>query len=103
MVEPNLYSRVMKRLLVCFAALFASCTTALVPQAEKIVTTRNLADVAQCKMVGAVEAHPPFTWPGDDLKTLKNKAAPLGADTVFVTNRAGTIVGVAYDCAHKNQ
>ena len=78
--------------------LFAGCTTAVVPQAEAIRVTRNKAEIAQCQILGTVEAHPPFVWPGDDVKQLKNKAAPLGADTVFVTNSVGTIVGVAYKC-----
>jgi hypothetical protein len=82
-----------------FLLLFiAGCTTAVVPQAQNIRITRNMDDIAQCKIPGTVEAQPPFVWPGDDLKQLKNKAAPLGADTVFVTNRVGTIVGVAYRC-----
>ena len=74
------------------------CTTALAPQAKNIVTTRDPAVVERCEMLGTVEAHPPYIWPGDDLKQLKNKAAPLGADTVFVTGRFGTVVGVAYRC-----
>lgn len=79
--------------------LFAvSCTTAVVPQAQNIRTTRNADEIAQCRILGTVDAQPPFVWPGDDLKQLKNKAAPLGADTIFVTNRVGTIVGVAYKC-----
>jgi len=87
------------RIVVLAITLLAGCTTSLARQAEKITTTRNGEDVAQCKILGTVEAHPPYVWPGDDLKQLKNKAAPLGADTVFVTGRFSTVVGVAYDCS----
>ena len=91
----------MKRALaVCLCLVhLAACTTAVAPQAEAIKTTRNPDDVKSCAVLGTVEARPPFTWPGDDVKQLKNKALPLGADTVFVTNQTGTIVGVAYRCA----
>jgi len=84
------------RLLIAIG--LTACTTAVVPEAEKIRTTRNAADIKGCQILGTVEAQPPFTWPGDDIKQLKNKAAPLGADTIFITNRTGTIVGVAYRC-----
>jgi hypothetical protein len=77
-----------------------SCTTSLAPQAESIKTTRTPSDVADCKILGTVEAQPPYIWPGDAEKQLKNKAAALpGTDTVFVTNSVGHIVGVAYRCA----
>jgi len=88
------------RLLASLALLIvAGCTTAVIPQAENIKTTQELADVAQCKILGTVEAFPPYIWPGDDLKQLGNAAAVLGADTVFVTRRVGRVVGVAYKCA----
>lgn len=89
-----------KSALLVVVACFA-CTTAVVPEAEHIKTTRNVDDIKNCQIVGTVEARPPFVWPGDDVKQLKNKAAPLGADTILITNRVGTIVGVAYRCAPK--
>lgn len=83
------------------AALFvAGCSTvAVVPQAEHIKTTRNKQEVAQCRMLGIVEAEPPFIGSHDAANKLKNKAAQLNADTVFVSGVAGTITGVAYKCA----
>lgn len=93
----------MRRLAFALIFLLAGCTTAVVPQAEGIRITRDKGAIAQCQILGSVEAQPPFVWPGDDIKQLKNKAAPLGADTVFVTNRVGTIVGVAYRCGAYSQ
>jgi len=90
----------MRRTFALIAALaISSCTTALAPQAESIKTTRNPSDVADCKSLAIVEAQPPYMWPGDDLKQLKKQAAPLGADTIFVTGRVNHVVGVAYRCA----
>ena len=82
-----------------FAALIlAGCTTSVAPQAEKIAITRTAADVANCRVLGNVEAPPPYIWPGDDLKQMKNAALALGADTIFVTRRVGSSQGVAYKC-----
>ncbi len=89
----------MKRaVLASVVLILTGCTTTLAPQAEAIKTTRDPKDVESCEVVGTVEAHPPYTYPGDDLKQLKNKALPLGADTIFVTGRSGTVLGVAYRC-----
>ena len=86
---------------VVLALSVSGCVTALAPQAESIKTTQDPGEVANCQILGTVEAHPPYIWPGDDLKQLKNKAAPLRADTVFVTGRFGTVVGIAYRCGTK--
>jgi hypothetical protein len=71
------------------------------PQAEpsSVAIVREAAEVAQCKLLGEIAAHPPYIWPGDDLKQLRQKAAELGADTVLVPGRRiGTVEGLAYQC-----
>lgn len=90
----------MKAAIPLVPLLLIGCSTvAVVPQAEHIKTTRDKTEVANCQMLGIVEAHPPYIGSHDAANQLKNKAAPLGADTVFVSGVAGTITGVAYKCA----
>jgi hypothetical protein len=91
----------MRSLIVIAAVVmsFGCSTVAVVPQAEHIKTTRNKDEVANCKMLGIVEAHPPYIGSHDAANQLKNRAALLNADTVFVSGVAGTITGVAYKCA----
>jgi hypothetical protein len=68
----------------------------------QITIVRNEADVAQCKLLGEIAAHPPYVWPGDDFKQLRRKAAELGANTVLVPgSRLGTVEGFAYQCKPK--
>lgn len=88
----------MKNLIFLLCVFLTGCTTAVAPQGMKIKTTQNPTDVENCTVVGSVEAHPPYMWPGDDFKQLKNKAILLGADTVFVTSRYASIFGLAYVC-----
>lgn len=83
-------------LLLCFA--LTSCTTTLAPQAMKVRTTETPEDVENCVVVGSVQAYPPYIWPGDDLKQLQNRALLIGADTVFVTSRHSTVLGIGYKC-----
>lgn len=87
-----------KIIIIFFCTALGGCTTAVAPQAQSIITTQNPMIVENCNVVGTVEAHPPYIWPGDDLKQLKNKALALGADTIFVTGRFASVVGVAYKC-----
>jgi hypothetical protein len=46
-----------------------------------------IEEVANCKLLGEIVAHPPYIWPGDDVKQLRRKAAELGADTILIPGR----------------
>ena len=71
----------------------------LAPTAQGIPTTRDAAAVSNCKPVGNVASTPPYIWPGDDLKQLKNQAVGLGGDTVLLTGpRIISTQGIAYRC-----
>jgi hypothetical protein len=94
--------RIMMKTLTVACILLTGCTTAVAPQGMKIETTQNPTIVENCVVVGAVQVQPPYIWPGDDLKQLKNNAVLLGADTVFVTSRFGTVFGMAYICNPSN-
>jgi hypothetical protein len=79
-------------------ALVVGCTT-VAPQADRIRTTREAAEVASCKPVGSVQSTPPYMFPGDDMKQIRNQALPLGADTILITSpRLVFTSGVAYKC-----
>jgi hypothetical protein len=72
----------------------------LAPQAEKIRVTSIGSEVAQCKVLGAVESHPPYMFPSDGVNQLRNNAAALGADTLLLTS-SGALrgkTGMAYSC-----
>jgi hypothetical protein len=78
------------------AAATACVTVALVPGADRIKLTRNVADVSACKAVGNVRA---ADSPFDFEPTIRNQAVGLGADTVFVsTDNGQEEAGVAYKC-----
>lgn len=89
----------MKAALALLALAAAGCTT-LAPEARNIRVTENDAEVAGCKVLGAVESHPPYGTPSDGMNQLKNQAAGLGADTIYLTAR-GLMKGksaMAYRC-----
>jgi hypothetical protein len=67
--------------------------------ASSIQIVRKEEEVAGCEMLGEIAAHPPYIWPGDDFRQLRDKAASLGADTVLVPGRRiGSVEGIAYRC-----
>ena len=86
------------RILTVSLLLFAGCTTALIPGAEKIKVTRNQALVTDCKSLGFVEAKPPFSTPNDARNEMKNKTALMGGNVLFITNYSMKATGVAYSC-----
>lgn len=54
----------------------------------------------QCALLGVVKAYPPYILPDDFRNTLRNKAAELGADAIFVTNfLIAPATANAYRCA----
>lgn len=84
--------------LTCAMALaLVGCVT-LAPEARTMKVTKETADVAGCKVLGAVEAHPPYVGPNDGMAQLKNKAAGLGGNVLFVTSYNVTATGMAYRC-----
>lgn len=67
---------------------------------DRIRIVRKREEVDGCHMLGAIEARPPYIWPGDDFRQLRRKAGELGADTVLVPGRRfGVVEGEAYRCA----
>lgn len=90
----------MHRGLVIVAVALASvaCTTRLIPEAERVKVTRVSRDVAGCKSLGFVDAHPPYSTPNDAMNEMKNKTAILGGNVLFVTNYSMKATGVAYLC-----
>lgn len=92
----------MKKILVTgYLLFFCGCATSrLSREAESIRVTDNADDVRQCKVLGAVDSRPPYIMPSDGVNQLKNEAAALGADTLFLTS--GGVVrgksGMAYRC-----
>ena len=66
----------------------------------EIKVVRKREEVEKCELLGEISAHPPYIWPGDDLKQLRRKAAPLGADTILIPGwRVGVVEGFAYRCS----
>lgn len=90
----------MRRQLVALAFVLVSvaCTTRLMPEAEKVKVTRESRDLAGCKSLGFVDAHPPYSTPNDAMNEMKNKTAILGGNMLFVTNYSMKATGVAYLC-----
>lgn len=83
---------------VAIALVSLACTTRLIPQAEKVKVTRESKDVAGCKSLGFVDAHPPYSTPNDAMNEMKNKTAILGGNVLFVTSYSMKATGVAYVC-----
>jgi hypothetical protein len=80
-------------------AIHTSVGAAAAPLAE-IKIVRKIEEVTNCQLLGEISAHPPYIWPGDDLKQLRRKAARLGADTVLIPGyRIGVVEGSAYRCS----
>jgi len=71
----------------------------LIPEAEKVKVTRESKDVAGCRSLGFVDAHPPYSTPNDAMNEMKNKTATLGGNVLFVTNYSMKATGVAYLCS----
>jgi hypothetical protein len=90
----------MRRIILVTALLIASCTT-LVPQAQKIRVTDKSEEVANCQILGTVHSHPPYVMPSDGENQLRNNAAVLGADTLFLTSTGALrgMTGMAYRCS----
>jgi hypothetical protein len=88
------------KILTCAAlvVLAVGCTTSLIPGAEKVKVTKDPSLVSDCKSLGFVEAQPPFSTPNDARNEMKNKAAILGGNVLFVTNYSMKATGVAYSC-----
>lgn len=81
-----------------FSALFLAGCVTLAPEAESMKVTRDAADVKGCKILGAVEAHPPYVGQQDGMNQLRNNAAGLGGNVLFVTSYNVTATGMAYRC-----
>ncbi len=83
---------------VAIVLVSVACTTRLTPEAEKVRVTREGKDVAGCKSLGFVDAHPPYATPNDAMNEMKDKTAILGGNMLFVTNYSMKATGVAYLC-----
>ena len=86
-----------------FTALFVLSTllsgcVSLAPEAEKVKVTKSASDVEGCRILGAVDAHPPYVGPNDGMNQLKNNTAGLGGNVLFVTSYNVTATGMAYRC-----
>lgn len=76
----------------------AGCVS-LSPQAKEVVVAEQNAAVEDCELLASVEASPPFVGPNDAEKTLRNKTAAEGGDTLLITNMGiGPAEGQAYNC-----
>lgn len=76
--------------------LVSACTTPLVPGGESVKVTTDQKLVTSCRSLGFVEAEPPFSTPGDARDVMKNKAALLGGNMLFVTK--DSLKAMAYSC-----
>lgn len=88
----------MGRKLGGIAALALAGCVSVAPQAVGIRVTKVAADVAACAVLGTVKAEPPYVGPNDAENQLRNQAAGLGADTLFITSMGLTASGMAYRC-----
>lgn len=77
--------------------VLGGCVT-LAPEAANLKVTRDAADVIGCKILGAVEAHAPYVGQQDGMNQLRNNAAGLGGNVLFVTSYNVTATGMAYRC-----
>jgi hypothetical protein len=79
--------------------LFLTGCVSLTPQATKVVVADDDATVEDCEILASIEANPPFIGPNDAEKTLRNKTAAEGGDTLLITDmNIGPAKGQAYDC-----
>lgn len=85
--------------LVVSVVLVSRCET-LAPEAQAVKLTSTAEDVAGCKILGTVESVPPYVGPNDGVNQLKNKAAGMGGNVVFLTSSGGMRgrSGMAYLC-----
>jgi hypothetical protein len=82
--------------------LLTGCASvSVIPEAAAVRVVETSQDVSGCRLLGMVDAKPPFIWPGDAEKQLRNNAAALGADTVLLTSHGAMKGnhGAAYRCA----
>jgi hypothetical protein len=90
-------------LAVCIVTAFAlvsfgCATVALAPGADRVLLTKNAADVASCKTVGNVKS-PQDGNALDAEPSIRNQAVGLGANAIFITRDFnGGMEGVAYHC-----
>jgi hypothetical protein len=98
---PNLYSRssfsreVDKQCDV--QGSLVTCSTALIPAARGVKTTRDERLVAACTSLGIVRADVPYATPGDGRNEMKNKTAASGGNVLLVTSDTRA-EGVQYSC-----
>jgi hypothetical protein len=98
-------------LAICSAVLSACVTTSLTPRGEKVRLTSNPDVVRPCKYVGEVTGADRMNGgtagqgaaEENANRRLRNNAAQIGADTVFIgtstTNTSGSVQrGEAYQC-----
>jgi hypothetical protein len=86
------------RFWMIFVTLLLNGCVTLAPEAASLKVTRDAADVKGCKILGSVEAHPPYVGQQDGMNQLRNKAAGLGGNVLFVTSYNVTATGMAYRC-----
>ncbi len=79
----------------------AGCAT-VTPEGERVRTTRNQQATVGCRFIGNVRQSLTAGGPVDTEKALREKAARLGADTLYIgpTNAswAAPMEGEAYLC-----
>jgi hypothetical protein len=83
---------------ILFAAVLFGCTTTG-SGGRDVRLTRDAADVAHCKHIGAVQSVPPYTDPGEDFDQIRSQTVAIGADTVLLNkSRKVSTSGIAYRC-----
>jgi hypothetical protein len=91
----------MQKILIVLATCLYGCFS-LSPGGERVALVDDITRVQPCRSVGQVSAAPPFMWPDDWKKKLRNQAAERGADTVYAKSpglSVGSVDGEAFVCA----
>lgn len=91
----------MRKILIALAAATCGCFS-LSPSGERVALVDDITRVQPCRSVGQVSATPPFMWPDDWKKKLRNQAAERGANTVYARSpglSVGSVDGEAFVCA----
>lgn len=89
----------MRKFLFTIFLVLPGCAS-LSAAGEKVKLTTEVKDTQGCKLLGKVQATPPYSLPSDWKKKLRNAAGDLGANVVY-TEGAGwksTVDGSAYTC-----
>ncbi len=87
---------------LCFLALIFCGCASLTSEGERVKLSQNKEDSKDCLFIKQVQAHPPYGLPRDWKYKLRNEAARVGANLVFVKSTPvfGSVSGEAYKCGN---